>query len=52
MERLLEVGLGNAVAAALLAPVAAAIGALSGRRPSWAHGLWLLVLLPLVMPPL
>ena len=52
MERLLEVGLGNAVAAALLAPVAAAIGALSGRRPSWAHGLWLLVLLRLVMPPL
>jgi beta-lactamase regulating signal transducer with metallopeptidase domain len=51
MHMLLEVGLGNAAAAAALALVAAAVARLS-RRPALAHALWLLVLLKLVTPPL
>jgi bla regulator protein blaR1 len=51
MHMFLEVGLGNAVAAAALALVAAAVARLS-RRPALAHALWLLVLLKLVTPPL
>jgi beta-lactamase regulating signal transducer with metallopeptidase domain len=48
---LLGVGLGNALAAAALAPLAAGLGRAS-RRPAWAHGLWLLVLVRLLAPPL
>ena len=51
MDDLLNLGLSNAVAAALLALVAVAAGAVC-RRPALVHGLWLLVLLKLVTPPL
>ncbi len=51
METLLTIGLGNAVLACLLG-VAAGAASLFGRRPALAHGLWLLVLLKLVTPPL
>jgi beta-lactamase regulating signal transducer with metallopeptidase domain len=51
VETLLHVGLSNALAAAALALVAAAVGSVC-RRPALAHGLWLLVLLKLVTPPL
>lgn len=53
MGTLLDIGLGNALAAAVLTPlVALAAGAASrARRPALAHGLWLLVLLKLVTPP-
>ena len=51
MDLFLRVGLGNAVAATLLAVVAAAVTRLA-RRPALAHGLWLLVLLKLLTPPL
>ncbi len=51
MDDLLSIGLSNAVAAALLALVAIAAGAMC-RRPALVHGLWLLVLLKLVTPPL
>jgi beta-lactamase regulating signal transducer with metallopeptidase domain len=51
MQTLLEVGLSNAVMAALLALVAAVL-ACCCRRPALAHRLWLLVLLKLVTPPL
>jgi beta-lactamase regulating signal transducer with metallopeptidase domain len=49
---LLRVGLGNAVAAGLLAVLAASAGVLARGRPAVRHGLWLLVLLKLVTPPL
>jgi beta-lactamase regulating signal transducer with metallopeptidase domain len=48
---LLEIGLSNALAAAVLALIAVAVGAVC-RRPALIHGLWLLVLLKLVTPPL
>ncbi|HEY7426255.1 MAG TPA: M56 family metallopeptidase [Gemmataceae bacterium] len=51
MDDLLNIALSNAVVAAVLALVAAAAGALC-RRPALVHGLWLLVLLKLVTPPL
>ncbi len=51
METMLSVGLGNAVTAAGLALVAAAVGRLV-RRPALTHGLWLLVLIKLLTPPL
>jgi beta-lactamase regulating signal transducer with metallopeptidase domain len=51
VETLLHVGLSNALAASALALVAVAVGSVS-RRPALAHGLWLLVLLKLVTPPL
>jgi beta-lactamase regulating signal transducer with metallopeptidase domain len=51
MDLFLRVGLGNAVAATLLALAAVAVGRLV-RRPALAHGLWLLVLLKLLTPPL
>jgi bla regulator protein blaR1 len=51
MDLFLRIGLGNAVAATLLAVVAAAVARLA-RRPALAHGLWLLVLLKLLTPPL
>jgi bla regulator protein BlaR1 len=48
---LLRAGLGNAVVAVVLALGAALVG-WWGRRPALAHGLWLLVLLKLIAPPL
>jgi beta-lactamase regulating signal transducer with metallopeptidase domain/TolA-binding protein len=51
MERLLELGLSNAACAAVLAVLVAA-GACLCRRPALVHGLWILVLLKLVTPPL
>lgn len=51
METLLQVGLGNALLATALAVVAAGVGRL-WRRPALVRGLWLLVLLKLVTPPL
>jgi beta-lactamase regulating signal transducer with metallopeptidase domain len=51
MPRLLEIGLSNAAMAMLLAVVAAGLCRLY-RRPAVAHGLWLLVLLKLLTPPL
>src|SRR5262249_3804492 len=51
MDSLLHIGLSNAVVATLLALVALVVGAVC-RRPAVVHGLWLLVLLKLVTPPL
>ncbi|OAI49364.1 hypothetical protein AYO44_06430 [Planctomycetaceae bacterium SCGC AG-212-F19] len=51
METVLHIGLGNGALATLLAIAAAAVS-LFARRPALAHGLWLLVLLKLVTPPL
>jgi beta-lactamase regulating signal transducer with metallopeptidase domain/Skp family chaperone for outer membrane proteins len=51
MNPLLEIGLTNAILATLLAIVAAAVSRL-GARPAVIHGLWLLVLMKLVTPPL
>jgi beta-lactamase regulating signal transducer with metallopeptidase domain len=51
MDPLLRLGLINAALAAVLALGVAAIVRV-GRRPALAHGLWLLVLLKLVTPPL
>lgn len=50
MERLLSIGLSNALAAAALA-VLAALACRAWRRPALAHALWLLVLLKLLTPP-
>jgi beta-lactamase regulating signal transducer with metallopeptidase domain len=52
VETFLRVGLGNAVVAGLLAAAAASVGVFARRRPALRHGLWLLVLLKLVTPPL
>jgi bla regulator protein BlaR1 len=52
VETLLRAGLGNAVAATLLALLVAALGGLFRRAPALRHVLWLLVLLKLVTPPL
>ncbi len=52
METLLRVGLSNAVAAGLLALAAASVGVFARGRPAIRHGLWILVLLKLVTPPL
>jgi beta-lactamase regulating signal transducer with metallopeptidase domain len=49
MAELLEIGLGNAVGAALLA-VPVAVMARLCRRPAVAHALWLLVLIKLLVP--
>lgn len=51
MDDLLQIGVSNAVAASLLAGVAILAG-LVYKRPALVHGLWLLVLLKLVTPPL
>jgi beta-lactamase regulating signal transducer with metallopeptidase domain len=51
VDDLLGVGLGNALAATVLAGLAAAAVWL-GVRPALAHRFWLLVLLKLVTPPL
>jgi beta-lactamase regulating signal transducer with metallopeptidase domain len=51
VDDLLSIAVSNAVAAAVLALVACLAGAVN-RRPALVHGLWLLVLLKLVTPPL
>jgi beta-lactamase regulating signal transducer with metallopeptidase domain len=51
VETLLHVGLTNAVMAAGLAVLAAAVSGLC-RRPALTHALWLLVLVKLLTPPL
>src|SRR5262245_7420229 len=51
MASLLELGLANAVCAALLALLALAAGRWL-RRPAVMHALWLLVLIKLITPPL
>jgi beta-lactamase regulating signal transducer with metallopeptidase domain len=51
MDPLLRLGLLNAALAAVLA-IGVAVIVRVGRRPALAHGLWLLVLLKLVTPPL
>ena len=51
MTPLLEAVLSNILIAAVLA-VPAALASGWGRRPALTHGLWLLVLLKLVTPPL
>src|SRR5690242_15198604 len=49
MHALVEIGLGNALVAGLLALPAAAASRL-GRWPALAHGLWLLVFVKLLTP--
>src|SRR5882724_8181670 len=51
MNALLETALSNVLMASLLA-IPAALAAMWGRRPALTHGLFLLVLLKLVTPPL
>lgn len=51
MDMLLRIGLSNAILATLLAVMVAFIAPFC-RRPAVMHGLWLLVLLKLVTPPL
>ncbi len=51
METLLHAGLGNALAAALLASLVAGFGLIT-RRPALLHALWVVVLLKLITPPL
>jgi beta-lactamase regulating signal transducer with metallopeptidase domain len=51
MDSLLQIGLSNAVVASFLALLALVVGSVC-RRPAVVHGLWLLVLLKLVTPPL
>jgi beta-lactamase regulating signal transducer with metallopeptidase domain len=51
MQRLVEVGLSNALAVVVLAMVAWVAGRIS-RRPAITHALWLLVLLKLLTPPI
>jgi beta-lactamase regulating signal transducer with metallopeptidase domain len=51
VERLLHVGLSNAIAAVVLAVVLAGVAAVC-RRPALVHSLWALVLLKLVTPPI
>lgn len=52
MNALWEVGLSNAVAATVLALIALLTGLIYRRRPALVHGLWFLVLLKLLTPPL
>ena len=51
MDTFFSLALSNAVVAAVLA-VVAAVGGRLYRRPAVTHGLWLLVLLKLLTPPL
>lgn len=51
MPSLIETALANAACAAVLALFALAVGRV-WRRPALLHGLWLLVLLKLITPPL
>ena len=52
MTHLLHLGMSNAVVAGLLAVVAAIVTWRARSRPALAWGLWLLVLVKLVTPPL
>jgi beta-lactamase regulating signal transducer with metallopeptidase domain len=52
MDTMLQIALSNAAVATGLALVAAVAGLLWRRRPALVHGLWLLVLLKLLTPPL
>jgi len=51
MERLFQIGLSNAAAAAVLA-VLAAVATRLWRNPHFSYALWLIVLLRMVAPPL
>ncbi len=51
-QTLLQAGLLNAVLASLLAVVVVGLACLFRARPALVHGLWLLVMLKLVTPPL
>ncbi len=51
MEAILGLGLTNAVMAGALA-IAAAIVSRVARRPALAHGLWMIVMVKLITPPL
>jgi beta-lactamase regulating signal transducer with metallopeptidase domain len=51
VDDVLNIGLSNALVAMLLAVIAIVVGMIY-RRPALMHGLWLLVLLKLVTPPL
>jgi beta-lactamase regulating signal transducer with metallopeptidase domain len=52
MDTLLQVGLSNAAVATFLALIAGVATIFCRRRPALVHGLWLLVLLKLLTPPL
>ena len=52
MLRLLDIGLANALTAAVMALLVGAASPLLRRRPAVLHALWLLVLLKLLTPPL
>src|SRR3954466_1130874 len=52
MQSFLQIGLSNAVCAALLALLAAAVSRLVPRRPALSHAAWVLVLLKLLTPSL
>ena len=52
METLYHSGLSNAVSATVLALAVACLGRLLWRRPALLHGLWVLVLVKLITPPL
>ncbi len=52
MESLLSLALSNAIVATLLAVMVTGLARLLRRRPTVVHGLWLLVLLKLLTPPL
>jgi beta-lactamase regulating signal transducer with metallopeptidase domain len=51
METILDVGLGNAAAATVVALIVAGVARLA-HRPALVHTLWVLVLLKLLTPPL
>src|SRR5215471_1271703 len=51
VQTLIEIGLSNIAMAAALAAVAVIVGR-TCRRPALTHGLWLLVLIKLITPPL
>jgi beta-lactamase regulating signal transducer with metallopeptidase domain len=52
VDTLLRAGFSNAVAASLMGIVVACFSRLFARRPALLHGLWVLVLLRLVTPPI
>jgi bla regulator protein blaR1 len=52
VETLLRAGLSNAVTATFLALLVACLSRPLARRPAILHGLWLLVLIKLVTPPI
>jgi beta-lactamase regulating signal transducer with metallopeptidase domain len=52
VETLLRIGLSNALSATVLAALVAVAAFACRRRPALVHGLWLVVLLKLIAPPL